>query len=287
MIHTPAAYRPIEYGRLLLAFFAVERLKLRQSWACKAMWIVTAVTPVVALVTLAQFDGEAVAFPRALELIGAFLLILTTMNVLLLTTTVIGGEFEHETVRVVIQRGIPRWLFVLGKMGTLSYAALIYALTGWACGSVAALISQAIRFGPQGGLWLWLLVLCTSGLDAAAIAVLAAAAYAGLALVGGMIVRSSAWTLFIGLGLFLGDLLVNGNLGFAVSLGPYKAASVFSNAVFLLNGLQFSMAPLMLIHQGDVSVRPQTALIVLIGYALGSTAIAIGLFGWQDLDAAR
>lgn len=287
MIHTQTARRPIEYGRLLLAFFVVERLKLRQSWAYKAMLIVTAITPVVALVTLAQFDGEAVAFPRALELIGAFLLILTTMNVLLLTTIVLGDEFEHQTVRVVIQRGIPRWLFVLGKMGTLSYAALIYALAGWACGSIAALISQAARFGSQGGLWLWTLVLCTSGLDAVVIAVLAAAAYAGLALIGGMIVRSPAFTLFIGLGLFLLDLLITGNLGFAVSLGAYKVASVFNNAVFLLNGLQFSMAPLMLIHQSDVSVPPPAALIVLAGYALGGTAIAFVLFWWRDLDAAR
>ncbi|MBN1933897.1 MAG: ABC transporter permease [Anaerolineae bacterium] len=277
---------------LLRAFLRCERLKLHRSRVFKIMLVATAITPVVTLAVLAQIDGQAVAFPRALELIGAFLLILTTMNALLLVTTILGDEFEQRTARVAIERGIPRWVFIVGKEITLIYAALIYALIGWVCSGGVALISQAIRFGPQGGLWLWLLVLCTSGLDAAAVAILAAAAYTGLALIGGMIVHSPAFTLFIGLGLFLVDLLITGNLGFAVSLGTYKIASVFNNAVFLLNSLQFSMAPLALIQHnapfyGDANIQPLTALAVLLGYALGGTAIAIGLFWWQDLDAAR
>lgn len=272
---------------LLCAFLQCERLKLHRSRVFKVMLVATAITPAITLLILSQVDGQAVAFPRALELIGAFLLILTTMNALLLVTTVLGDEFEHHTVRTAIGRGIPRWIFVAGKQIILIYAALIYALIGWACSGGIALISQAVRFGAQGGLWVWLLVLCISGLDAVAVAVLAAAAYTGLALIGGMIVRSPAFTLFIGLGLFLGDLLITGNLGFAVNLGAYKVTSIFSNAILMLNSLQFSMAPLMLIQHSDVNIQPQTALVVLLGYALGGTAIAIGLFWRRDLDAAQ
>jgi len=272
---------------LLRAFLQCERLKLHRSRVFKIMLVATAITPAVTLLILSQIDGQAVAFPRALELIGAFLLILTTMNALLLVTTVLGDEFEHNTIRTAIGRGIPRWVFMVGKEITLIYAALIYALVGWTCSGGVALISQAVRLGSQGGLWVWLLVLCTSGLDAAAVAVLAAAAYTGLALAGGMIVRSPAFTLFIGLGLFLGDLLITGNLGFAVNLGAYKIASIFNNAILILNGLQISMAPLALIQHGDATTQPLTALIVLIGYAFGGTAIAFGLLWWRDLDAAR
>ncbi|MBN1580251.1 MAG: ABC transporter permease [Anaerolineae bacterium] len=273
---------PAHTLRLLEQFIAVEWLKLRRSRTFKAILITMAATPAVALLALSWLEGNPIVFLRALEAIGAFLVVLGTFSALLLTATVLGSEFEQGTVQVIVERGIPRWMFIAGKGSALIVAAALSALAGWFCSGIAAVISHVSQAGTRI-LLLGILGLFTSGLDTILIVVLMVAAYVSLTMIVGVLTRSTAFTMFGGLGLFMADLLVNGDLGFEFNLGQFSTFSIFHNAVALLNKLQFTMAPLSLIAGGKFETQPAAAAAILLAYALGGFAVAIFVFQRQDL----
>jgi ABC-type transport system involved in multi-copper enzyme maturation permease subunit len=271
-----------ETRRLLQHFMEAEWLKLRHSRMFKATVATMALTPVAALLSLTWLEGSSIVFLRVLELIGSFLLVLGTVNALLLTAIVLGDEFEQGMDRVIVERGIPRWMLVVGKGGILIGATTLSVLAGWFCSSIAAVVSHVSQAGTKI-LLLGILALCTSGLDAIVVVLLAASAYVGLTMAIGVLTRSTAFTMFGGLGLFLGDLLVNGDLGLEFELGQWSAFSIFHNAGTLLSKLQFAMAPQALTAGGGLGTSSTCAILVLLCYALGGLVVAILLFQRQDL----
>ena len=272
-----------ETWHLLQHLMATEQLKLRYLYLFKAILVAMAVTPAVALLSIMLLRDSSIVFPQVLEWIGAFLLVLGSFSAPLLTATMLGSEFEQGTAQVIVARGIPRWMLIVGKGGILIAAIALGALAGWFSGSIAAVVGHISQAGTRILLF-GILALCTSGLDAVAVVVLAAFAYAGITMAIAVLTRSTAFTTFGGLGLVMGDLLVNGNLGVGFELGQWSTFSIFHNTVALLSKLQFTMAPTSLLASGKFSTPSATAVIVLLCYALGGLAAAILLFQRQDIN---
>ena len=97
----------------LRAFITAEWFKLSQARAARATLIAMAVTPITAVFGIWAAGGNSVILPRALQIVGASLLLLTGLSAFLLTAIVIGSEFEQGTVRVTMGRGVSRAMFVV------------------------------------------------------------------------------------------------------------------------------------------------------------------------------
>ncbi len=261
----------------LRAFITAEWFKLRQSRAARATLIAMAVTPITAVWGIWAAGGNSVILPRALQIVGASLLLLTGLSAFLLTAIAIGSEFEQGTVRVTMGRGVSRAMFVLGKGAALLLMMLINALAGWFFGSIAATISHLVQNGTFG-LTFGILTLLTSGLDAIPIVLLSAAAYIGLGLAVSIVTRSTSLAMLGGLGVFMADFYLQAiaNTG--------SAFSILGNTAVLLNSLTFPMfsPEFNILEEGAVSVG--TAVLTLITYALVGAGLAIFALHQQDLE---
>jgi ABC-type transport system involved in multi-copper enzyme maturation permease subunit len=220
--------------------------------------------------------GSSVILPRALQLVGASLLLLTGLMAFLLTATVIGSEFEQGMARVTMGRGVSRAMFVLGKGAALLVMSLINALTGWFFGSLAAIISHIAQLGTVG-LTFGILTLFTSGLDAVPIVLLSAAAYIGLGLIVAIVTRSTAFAMLGGLALFMADFY------WQAIADQGTAFSILGNTVVLLSTLIFPMAPPEL-TVGTANAGDGLAILILLTYAVTGTGSAILLLQRQDLE---
>lgn len=261
----------------LRAFILAEWFKLSQSRTARATLIAMAVTPITAVWGIWAAGGNSVILPRALQIVGASLLLLTGLNALLLTATLIGSEFEQGTARVTMGRGVSRAMFILGKGAALLIMMLINTLAGWFFGSIAAIISHLAQIGTTT-LTFGILTLLTSGLDALPIVLLSAAAYISLGLVAGVITRSTSFAMLGGLGVFVIDFY------FQAIVDKGSAFSILGNTAVLLNNLTFPMfSPEFNILQEGV-MKPGTAVLILITYTLIGTSLAILLLERQDLE---
>ena len=268
-------------GPALRQYVEAELLKLRHSRTTRMLWVTMAITPPIIIGLLWWLRGEYSVFPGALRTVGTCLLMLIGLGASLSTGDAIGSEFEQDTAQVAIGRGVPRWAFIAGKGIALLAAALVYALTVWLCGSLASLVSHVSQAGTAG-LTMGILALLTAGLDAVGTVVLAAAATIGLVMVIGVLTRSSALATFGGLGLYVGDFYLAGGLGLEFEIPHFNTFSIFHNTSNLLGRLSFSMAPTLPLSAGS-STEPGAAILALVCYAMGGTALAFLLFLRQDL----
>jgi ABC-type transport system involved in multi-copper enzyme maturation permease subunit len=262
----------------LRAFITAEWFKLQQSRTARATLIAMAVTPITAVFGIWAAGGSTVILPRALQLVGASMLLLTGLSAFLLTATVIGSEYEQGMMRVTIGRGVSRPMFVLGKGAALLLMILINTLAGWFFGSIAAIISHVAQLGTTG-LTFGILTLLTSGLDAVPIVLLSAAATIGLGLLLSVVTRSTSFAMLDGLGLFMVDFYLQAIANKGTSL------SILGNTAVLLDSLTFPMfSPQFGVVEGGV-VTVATAVLTLITYALIGTALAIFILQRQDLES--
>ena len=261
----------------LRAFIIAEWFKLSQSRSARATLIAMAVTPITAVWGIWAAGGNSVVLPRALQIVGVSLALLTGLSAFLLTANIIGSEFEQGTVRVTMGRGVSCAMFVLGKGGALLIMMLINALAGWFFGSIAAIISHLAQMGTTA-LVFGILTLLTSGLDAVPIVLLSAAAYIGLGLVVGVLTRSTSFAMLGGLGVFSIDFYLQ-----AIA-DKGSAFSILGNTAVLLNKLTFPMfsAEFSIVAEGGIGSG--TAVLVLITYALTGAGLAIFLLQRQDLE---
>jgi ABC-type transport system involved in multi-copper enzyme maturation permease subunit len=271
----------IERGPLC-AYLAAEIFKMRHSNLAKVALGTMGATPLIAIGIVWSLGSSASVFPEVMPVIGASFWLLAGLTSLLLTAGSIGDEFELGTVQVVVGRGTPRWLFVLGKASVLLGAAAINVLVGWFCGGLMAVVSHLIQVGMQG-LGEGLRILLTSGLAAVGIAVLSAASYIGLTMVVGVLTRTTAFTMFGGMAFFVVDFLLG---GFTPIPGWKEkglgAFSVIGNTNLLLNRLSYAMGA-----DWSATVHPDigsgTAISVLACYAIGGAILSSVLFRRQDL----
>lgn len=255
--------------------------KMRHSRTAKITLLTMLLTPVIAIGLLWQLETPYTSYPGALELIGGSLLLLVGLTSLLLVAASLGNEYEQGTVRMIISRGTPRWLFITGKGVSLLGISLLNALALWLSGLVIASLSHLSQMGSSG-LQMGITAMFTSGLDTIAIITLAAAAYIGLGLAIGVLTRSTSFTMFAGISLVMADFYF-----FSIKESPL-VFSILGNINVLLNQLYFQMVP------GDIFVRnsgspilvtePKTAVLILLTYAIGGTAFAIFLFQRQALE---
>jgi ABC-type transport system involved in multi-copper enzyme maturation permease subunit len=221
-------------------------------------------------------------FPNVIPLIGTSLWLLAGLTSMLLAAGSVGIEFELGTVQAAIGRGIPRWLYVLGKGTILLGAAAVNVLAGWLCGGLGAAFSHIVQVGTSG-LGNGVIIMVTSGLLAVVVAVLSAAAYIGVTQVVSVLMRSPAFAMFGGLGLFVVDFFAGGFMPIPgweeKGLGTF---SVLGNTNLLLNQLAFAMGADWSAPMGSAA-RPGTAVLVLGCYAVGGAVLACVLFQRQDL----
>lgn len=266
---------------MIRSFIEAEFFKLRHSRTVKITLLTMILTPIIAIGLLWQFKTPYTRYPGVLALIGGTLLLLVGLTSLLLVAASLGNEYEQETVRMIISRGTPRWLFVAGKGISLLGISLLNILALWLSGLIVASLAHISQVGSSG-LQMGIAAMFTSGLDVVAIITLAATAYIGLGLSIGVLTRSTSFTMFAGISLVLADFYF-----YSVKESPL-VFSILGNVNVLLNQLYFQMVP------GDIFVRnsgspllvtePKTAVLILLSYALGGTAFAILLFQRQELE---
>ena len=270
---------------VLRSFLAAELFKLRHSRIVKAILATTCITPLIAIGILRGLKADTSAFPGVLQLTGGLLWVLTGVTIPLLTADWIGNEFEQGTARMVLGRGTPRWMFVVGKGIALLGVAVMNALTGWLIGGIAAIISHSTLIGAAG-LGEGIGALMTAGLAAVGVVILEAAAYIGIGLFIGILTRSPAFTMLGGLGLFMGDLFLEGFTLVPGGKGRLGVFSILGNALSLLDWLPVTMAPTS-VASGQADTQPGTATFVLVCYAIVGIVLACSLFQRRDLGSRK
>lgn len=268
--------------RAARAFLVAETFKLRRSWLAVTAFLTMCGAPLVAIGIVAALGSQAAVFPTVAAVIGMLLWLLSGMTSLLLAAGSVGSEYQLGTVNVAVGRGTPRLLFMAGKAAVLLGAAVVNATAVWFVGGIAAVASHLINAGTDG-LGDGLRLLLTSGLLAVGIAVLASAAYTGLVMAIGVVVRSSSYAMFGGLGLFMVDLFL-GELTPVPDWqdGGWGTFSILGNVNLLLNQLPDALGADWT-ASADRFSSAWGAVCVLACYAVGGAVAACVLFQRQDL----
>ena len=267
---------------LVRTFLAAELFKLHRSRLARVVFGTMCVAPVIPIGTVWAFGSTASVFPEVVHIVGASFWLLAGLTSLLLIAGSLGNEYELGTTYAAVGRGTPRWLFVAGKAIVVLGAATINSLVAWLCSGLMAVVSHLVQVGTAG-LGDGIRTLLTSGLLAVGIAVLSAASYIGLVTAIGVLARSTAFTMFGGLGLFMIDFFVGEFTPVPglqdSSLGVF---SILSNTNLLLNRLSTAMGATWS-ATGGTGTSPGTAVLVMACYAIGGIVLACALFQRQDL----
>lgn len=267
---------------LFARVLAAEALKVRRARITRAVFAAMCAAPLIATAIVAALGSTAAVFPNVVSVTGMSFWLLSGLAGMLLTAGAVGSEFEFGTANACVGRGVPRWQFVAGKAVVLAVTVSTATLAGWGCGSIGAVISHLAHVGAVG-LGQGMQTLLTSGLLAVGIAALTATAYVGLVLVVGVLTRSSALAMLGGLGLYIADFVFGEFTPFVglqdKGLGGW---SLLGNTNMLLNQLPFPMGADWSASAGQ-SVDIVSALLMLVGYAIGGVIVASVLLERQDL----
>ena len=265
----------------LRAFVVAEAFKLRRSRAAKVALIAMSITPAATIAIVWGMETSFKLFPQVIRAVGASLWLLTGLTTMVLTANSVGSEYELGTLRAALGRGTPRGLFIVGKAVVLLGATLLNALAAWLSGSVAAILSHLSHAGTEG-LAEGVRALLTSGLAAVGMVLLAAAAYIGLVMVIGVLVRSVAFATFGALGLFAGDFIL-GESAIVPGLSEVEigAFSILSDTNLLLNQLPVALG-IDWTLSGHRGTQVSSAVFALACYAIGGIVLACFLFRRQD-----
>jgi ABC-type transport system involved in multi-copper enzyme maturation permease subunit len=273
--------RAEDLGLFLRAFVAAELFKLRRSRLAKMTIVATMVISpaITGVVWLLLGDESMSTFPRVLELIYVPLWLLVELSGLLLTVEVMGSEFDGGTVRTIVGRGAPRWLFISGKAIALFIAVAVNASVGAFSGGVFAAISHLSQMGTEGlvnGLGEFL----TSFLPAVGIVSLVGLAYIGILLLLVVLARSSAPAMLVGLVILGGDFVIQ-----AIGVEGFDpgAYSINGNTFVLFSRIIESS----LSTAVEGSAGPGRAFFTLALYAGVGVIAAYYVFKQQDLADKR
>jgi ABC-type transport system involved in multi-copper enzyme maturation permease subunit len=264
---------------LLGVFVKAELFRLWRSRVSRAALVTPALgCPVAIAVLWLLGDDRYRTFPQVTELIYLPSWLIVGLVAVLLVVDAVGREFEQGTARTVVGRGTPRWLFVSGKALALLVAVAIGASAATICGAACAGLSHLLQAGTAGladglGEFLrsWPLGLGVLALEAMA--------YAGVMVLGTVLVRSSTLSTLAGLLLFGGDFSVS-----ALGLGEpgLKTWSIMGNAGALLTASALANSPGLLAPPVGVH-HLEEALLALTLYAIAGVGGACYLFRRQDL----
>ena len=267
-------------GSALRSFLAAELLKLRHWRIAKVSLAAICFTPPLLIGVMGSLKADVSVFPEVLQMIGASLWVLIGVATLMLTADWVGNEFEWGTARMVLGRGVPRGVFVVGKGMVLLGVVVVNALAGWFCSGVAAVTSHVMLAGTPG-LGEGVGALLTSGLAGVGILVLEGAAYIGIGLFIGVLTRSPALTSLGGLGFLMGDFLLGEFALIPEVEGGLGAFSILSNTSSLLASLPVTMISVW--AASDVAgPKPGIAIFALACYAIVGMVSSCCLF--QRLD---
>lgn len=271
---------------LLRSFVAAELFKLRRSRVAKAMVVATAVaSPILIGVTWLLLGDEGMTtLPRVLELIYLPLWLLAGLIGLLLAVEAMGSEFDQGTVRTVMGRGTPRWLFVGGKAVALLIAVAVNAVVGTLSGGVLAAVSHLSQVGAMG-LAEGLGRLVLSCLPVVGIVALSGLAYAGILLSLVVLVRSSALAMLGGLLIFGGDFTMASTMPLGIKKLDLSGYSIFRSTFVLLSQIVKNMSDLGIVSEGPDD--PWRAFLTLALYAVAGVVLACYVFRQQDLAGKR
>ncbi|HSH03242.1 MAG TPA: ABC transporter permease subunit [Anaerolineae bacterium] len=264
-----------------MIFIATEFFKLTHNRTARAIFWAMVLTPITIISIVWRLGTPYAQFFGVLQVIGGSLLLLLGLTALLLTASAVGDEYEQKTVRTVIGRGIPRWFFLVGKGVAIWCLTLFNGLTLWFVGSLMAIMAHWDTVGVAS-FRLGIFALLTSGLDAVLLTMLAVAVYIGIGTLLAVLTRSTAFTLFGGLGFFFFDFYLQAINETNTSL------SILGNTAILFSQLTFPFIPADIIVTNEgagtlLTTSPSAAILILLTYTLITFTLAIALFRRQEL----
>lgn len=267
---------------MIRAFIEAEIFKLRRSRMEKISMLFMILMPIIWVGSVWWLEPDFTQYPGVLKLMGGSLMMLGIIS-LLLTAPSIGDEYEGGTVRIIVGRGVPRWLFVAGKGAALVTISFLNLLAFWLSILIVASLSHLGHAGSGVSLQLGIAAMFMSGLDTVAIATLTAAAYIGLGLTIGILTRSSSFAMLAGMGLVAADIYLS---AFQETRTVFSNLSIMGNTGVLLNQLYFQMGGSDSYDTGAIvlETEPITAVFILLAYAIGGTLLAIFIFQRQELE---
>src|SRR5947209_7313911 len=130
-----------DYISAILRLTGMELYKIRRRLMSKVLSFISvlSVLSIFGLLALAAFlmakDGtppddilrfsEALRLPGSLSLIVQLLLTLGQIVVIILVSTIVGGEYADKTVRLMLTRGPSRTQFLLAKIGASTVCIML------------------------------------------------------------------------------------------------------------------------------------------------------------------
>ncbi len=134
-----------DYVSVMLRLIGMELYKIRRRLMSKVLSIISIVSVIglFSLIALAAFlmttngvpavdiarFSEALRLPQSLDLVVQLLLSLGQILIIILVSTIVGGEYSDKTVRLMLTRGPTRTQYLLAKAGA-ALACIVIGVIG-------------------------------------------------------------------------------------------------------------------------------------------------------------
>ena len=266
----------------------VEALKFWRKPVARAMLVLMLVGPIMGEVLLVRLSPRDAIFPRVAQfLFSGDLFLFIALITVVLSVMALGNDYELGTVRVILIRGVDRYLFILSKIIATVGAALANGLVYMTGGMVATFIVHAASssvpfFEAAGEDILW------RALGATGVIGLVNFVLSGIVMLALVLGQSSWIGMLAGLGYFFSDFFVGGvGSGSVLGVDDAYRYTVTYHALSILEQF-FSSDPHLSLPRAWAEgggANPGRAVVALLLYGAGITVVSLLLFHRQDLMA--
>jgi ABC-2 type transport system permease protein len=190
---------------------------------------------------------------------------------IVLTASAFGGEFAWGTLRLLLSRGQGRKEYCLTKATALGFCWLLLLASGIVSSLVVGTAATALAHGAGPSALDTSDILTFGGYIAAGI--LAGAAYIALVGLFAVQVRSTAFAVAAGLGVYFGDRIV-GSIASGLGYGPIE--------LIVRGGMNYNVSSLVG-QAGDKPNPAPLAILILIIYSTAAVVAAMRLLSRHDV----
>ncbi len=264
----------------------VEAMKYWRRPVARLVLVIMFFGPIVGEAILAGFSIRDATFPQITQfLFSPDMLMMIALMTVVVSVMALGNDYDLGTVRIILNRGVDRYQFILAKIlatvGAAFAYGLVFMMAALASTYVVHVAASDVPFYEAAGKdILWRLMGATGVIG------LANFVLSGIVMLALVLSRSSWVGMLAGLGYCFGDFAVAG-IGSGSLLGVDDAYryTVAYHAISITERI-FPSDPNVSLPRAWAAngfADPTSAMIVLFLYGAVLTAVSVLLFRRQDL----
>jgi ABC-type transport system involved in multi-copper enzyme maturation permease subunit len=269
----------------------LTRIEIHKLWrkpSARAVLLFMFVGPILGEAILASISTDEATFPRVTQfMFSSDMFMMIALMTVVISVLALGNDYELGTVRVILSRGVERYIYIFSKIIASVSAAfingLVFIIASFASTSVFHMVYSTVPLAEAAGAHIfWRL------LGATVVIGLVNFVLSGVVMVALVLGRNSWAGMLAALGYFFADFIVGG-LGSGSFLGVKDAYRyTIAYHAISINELFFPSDPSVSLPRAWMNTglaNPTSAVIVLLLYGAVLAGVSIFLFQRQDLMA--